>query len=230
MSTSDNSYLRCQRSLHTRTFTKSLFKPSDTTYEYQSHVLSTRSYFSFRKSMFAAKVTVKLTVLLALAIVYADAYYSCCGGLCYKQCNNTDCLCTNNVKCTNNDDCANIDTCSTPCSLSAINCPDKPLKCFGRFCWKQCKDGNSWCTNYAVVECLRDSQCSSFNCTSQCQPLDPYVCTSPSSYAGISFRCNLGFCYRQCQGGSKWCTRFNACKGNDTCDPFDTCQTTCAAL
>lgn len=230
MLTSDNSYVRRQRNLQARTFTRSLFKASDTTYEYQSHVSSTRSNFTFRKRMFPAKLMVKLTVLLALAIVHADGYYSCCRGLCYKQCKDTNCLCTNNAKCTKNDDCASIDTCSTPCSLPANNCPDTPLKCFGMYCWKQCEEGNSWCTNYADVECLRDSKCSPFNCTSPCRALNPYDCTSPQSYAGISFRCNQGYCYRQCQDGSKWCTSFKACKGNDVCDPFDNCQTTCAAL
>jgi hypothetical protein len=199
-------------------------------YEYQSHVLSTRSNLSFIKRIFPAKVTVQLTVLLALAIVHADGYYSCCGGLCYKQCNNTNCLCTNNVKCTKNDDCSSIDTCSTPCSLPANNCPNRPLKCFGMYCWKQCKDGNSWCKNYADVECVRDSQCSSFNCTSSCISLGTYDCTPPERYAGIAFRCNQGFCYRQCQDGSKWCTSFKACIGNSICDPFDKCETTCAAL
>ena len=154
----NNPKLRCQTSLHTRTFTRRLFIPSDTTYKYQSHVLSTRSNFGFRKRMFPAKMTVKLAVLLALAIVHADGYYSCCGGLCYKQCDNTNCLCTNNVPCTTNDDCASMGTCSTPCSLFAIKCPDTTLKCFGRYCWQQCENGeNSWCSNYADVECVRDS-------------------------------------------------------------------------
>ena len=197
MFTSDNPNLQRQTILHTRTSARCLFKPSDTTYEYQSHVLSTKSNSSFWKKMFPAKMTVKLAVLLALAIVHADGYYSCCGGLCYKQCDNTNCLCTNNVPCTTNDDCASMGTCSTPCSLSAINCPETPLKCFGRYCWQQCENGeNSWCTNYADVECVRDSQCSSLNCTYSCIPLNPYDCISPFSYAGISSWWNKGFCYR----------------------------------
>jgi hypothetical protein len=228
--TCDNSYIRRQRTLHTPTSTVRLFKPSDTTHEYQPHVLSTRRNFISRKRMFPAKANLKLMVLLTLAVVYADGYYSCCGGLCYKQCNNTDCLCTNNVKCTKNEECASIDTCSTPCTLPANYCPDTPLKCYGRYCWKQCEDGNSWCTNKADVECVRDSQCSSFDCTFPCISLNPYVCTDPANYTGIAFRCNQGFCYRQCQDGSKWCTSFNSCKGNDKCDPFDKCETTCAAL
>ena len=192
--------------------------------------MSTRSKFSCWKRMFPAKLTVKLTALLTLVIVHTEGYYRCCGSLCYKQCNKTNCLCTNNVKCTKNDECANIDTCSTPCSLSAISCPDTLLKCFGTFCWKQCEEGNSWCTNYEGVTCLRDSQCSPFNCTSQCTSLNPYDCTQTDSYLGVTFRCKEGYCYRQCQGRSKWCTSFSFCKGNGTCDPFAKCQTTCAAL
>jgi hypothetical protein len=129
LSTYDNSHVQCQINLLIRTFTMHLFKPSDTTHEYQLHDFNTRNNFVVRKIMFPAKATLKVAVLLTLAVVHADGYYSCCDGLCYKQCNNTDCLCTNNVKCTKNDECASIDTCSTPCSLPANHCPDTSLKC-----------------------------------------------------------------------------------------------------
>jgi hypothetical protein len=213
------------KSVYTR-----LFKPGDTTHEDYSQVFFYRNNFTVRKGMFPAKATLKLAVLLTLAVVHADGYFSCCEGLCYKQCNNTNCLCTNHVKCTTNDECASMDTCSTPCSLPENHCPDTPLKCYGTHCWKQCGDGNSWCITNADVMCLRDSQCSSFECASECISLNPYDCINPQSTAGIAFRCNQGFCYRQCQHGSKWCTRFNSCEGNGACDPFDQCQTTCAAL
>jgi hypothetical protein len=113
--------------------------------------------------MFPAKVTLKMAVLLAIAIEHADCYYRFCRGLCNKQCsNNTGCLCTNNVKCTEDEHCASIDTCSTPCSLPETHCLEQPLNCYGKYSWKQCERENSWCTDYADVECLSDSGVFSF--------------------------------------------------------------------
>jgi hypothetical protein len=180
--------------------------------------------------MFAATVTRKLAVLSAMAILQAEGYYKCCRGVCYRQCGNTGCLCTNNVKCTQDNECDPFDVCSTPCTLPATYCPDQSLQCFGARCWNQCPEENMWCTDTTDFRCLRNSQCSAFNCTKPCISVNRYDCSASENFLGISFRCYQGICYRQCNGTSKWCTRFKTCKGSDKCEPFDQCETTCAEL
>lgn len=186
--------------------------------------------FSHWKQQRMRMLAAEVMLLLALVVLQAEGYYRCCRGMCYKQCGNTGCLCTNNAKCTEDNECAPFDTCSSSCTLPSTYCPDQPLQCYGRYCWKQCGEENSWCTDYADIQCLRNSQCSSFNCTKPCISINQYECTTPESYTGISFRCYRGICYRQCHGTSNWCTRFNSCEGSDTCEPFDKCETTCAKL